>query len=108
MIFGSKTGYGRVDLILQPSHLQFRNEIDVRAPWSTSELSLASLRAIEPNRRSHSMRRVETQSFREVPTGSMACLPHQACSSLEAMIVPVMRSAQRDREFVGCFLTLIC
>jgi len=24
------------------------------------------------------------------------------------MIVPVMRSAQRDREFVGCFLTLIC
>src|SRR5229473_2842210 len=44
MIFGSKTGYGRVDLILQPSHLQFRNEIDVRAPsknWSTSELSLA-------------------------------------------------------------------
>ena len=84
MIFGSKTGYGRVDLILQPSHLQFRNEIDVRAPsknWSTSELSLASLRAIEPNRRSHSMRRVETQSFREVPMGSMAWLPHQACSS---------------------------
>ncbi len=59
MIFGSKTGYGRVDLILQPSHLQFRNEIDVRAPsknWSTSELSLASLRAIEPNRRSHFIR----------------------------------------------------
>ena len=84
MIFGSKTGYGKVDLILQPSHLQVCNEIDVRAPsknWSTSELSLASLRAIEPNRRSHSIRRVETQSFREVPTGSMACLPHQACSS---------------------------
>ena len=32
MIFGSKTGYGKVDLILQPSHLQVCNEIDVRAP----------------------------------------------------------------------------
>ena len=31
--------------------------------------------------RPHSMRRVETQSFCDVPTGSMACLPHQACSS---------------------------
>ena len=84
MIFGSKTGYGEVDLILQPSHLQICNETDVKEPskdWSTSQPSLASLRAIEPNRRLHSIRRVETQSFREVPTGSMACLPHQAASS---------------------------
>jgi len=29
----------------------------------------------------HSIRRVETQSFRDVPRGSMACLFHQACSS---------------------------
>ncbi len=29
----------------------------------------------------HSMRRVETQSCRDVPTGSIACLLHQACSS---------------------------
>jgi hypothetical protein len=32
MIFGSKTGYGKVDLILQPSHLQVCNDIDVEAP----------------------------------------------------------------------------
>ena len=54
MIFGSKTGYGKVDLILQPSHLQVCNEIDVKAPakdQSTSEPSLTSLRAIEPDRR---------------------------------------------------------
>src|SRR5713226_2912105 len=37
MIFGSKTGYVGVDLILQPSHLQFRNEIDVRAPSKTGQ-----------------------------------------------------------------------
>ena len=54
MIFGSKTGYGKVDLILQPSHLQFCKETDVKAPSknrSTSEPSLTSLRAIEPDRR---------------------------------------------------------
>src|SRR5467141_1190615 len=52
MIFGSKTGYGKVDLILQPSHLQVCNEIDVKAPAkkiSTSQPSLASPRAIEPS-----------------------------------------------------------
>jgi hypothetical protein len=32
MIFGSKTGYARVGLALQPSHLQVCNEIDVRVP----------------------------------------------------------------------------
>jgi hypothetical protein len=29
----------------------------------------------------HSMRRVEIQSCRDVPRGSIACLPHHACSS---------------------------
>jgi hypothetical protein len=33
MIFGSKTGYGKVDLILQPSHLQVRNEIDCQSAF---------------------------------------------------------------------------
>jgi hypothetical protein len=84
MIFGSKTGYGKVDLILQPSHLHVCNDIGVKAPLKrlvniATVLGLAG--AIEPNRRPHSIRRVETQSFREVPTGSMACLPHQAASS---------------------------
>ena len=30
MTFGSKTGYGKVDLILQPSYLQVCNKIDVK------------------------------------------------------------------------------
>jgi hypothetical protein len=33
MIFGSKTGYGRVDLILQPLHLQVCNEIDSQSAF---------------------------------------------------------------------------
>jgi hypothetical protein len=54
MIFGSKTGYGRVDLILQPSHLQFRNEIDVRAPLKKlvnigTVLGLATRHRAEPS-----------------------------------------------------------
>ena len=82
MIFGSKTGYGKVELILQPSHLQVCNEIDVQRPQKMVNIgTVLGLRAVEPNRRPHSIRRVETQSFREVPTGSMACLPHQAASS---------------------------
>jgi hypothetical protein len=32
MIFGSKTGYGKVDLILPPSYLQVCNKFDVKAP----------------------------------------------------------------------------
>jgi len=79
MIFGSKTGYGRADVILQPSHLQVCNEIDVQAPSKklvniASVLGLATRHRVEPS--PYSIRRVETQSFREVPTGSMACLPH--------------------------------
>ena len=33
MIFGSKTGYGKVDLFLQPSHLQVCNEIDCQSAF---------------------------------------------------------------------------
>ena len=44
------------------------------------------------------MRRVETQSIREVATGSMACLPPPGGLVAEAMIVPVMGSARSGRE----------
>jgi hypothetical protein len=51
---------------------------------------LASLHAIEPNRRPHSTRRIETQSFREVPTGSMACPSGGPVA--EAMVVAVIHT----------------
>src|ERR1700738_1126784 len=60
----------------------------------------AGLAAISPDdelRRRHSMRGVEPQSFREVPTGSMACLPPPGGLVAEAMIVPVMGSARSGR-----------
>ena len=55
MIFGSKTGYGKVDLILQPSHLQVCNESDVRAPSKklfniATVLGLATRQRAEPSR----------------------------------------------------------
>jgi len=53
MIFRSKTGYGKVDLILQPSQLQVCSEIDVRAPPKkliNIATVLGLVRAIEPNR----------------------------------------------------------
>jgi hypothetical protein len=43
-IFGSKTGYGKIDLILQPSQLQVCSEIDVRAP-PKKLINIATVRA---------------------------------------------------------------
>ena len=72
MIFGSKTGYGKVDLILQPWHLQGCDKIDVKVPSknrSTSEPSLISLRAIEPDHRPQKPRASAKAGFIEENRG---------------------------------------
>jgi hypothetical protein len=47
------------------------------------------------------MRRVETQSIREVATGSIARLSPPGDFVSEAVVVAVMASAQRHRELIA-------
>jgi len=90
MIFGSKTGYGKGDLILQPSHLQVCNEIDARRLKKTVQhRNRPCLRAIEPNRRPHSIRRVENPELPRSPDGIDGLSTHQRLVA-EAVIIPVM------------------
>jgi hypothetical protein len=63
MIFGSKTGYGKVDLILPPSYLQVCNKFDVKAP-AKKLINIATVLGVAMRLRARPSPS-KTQSFRE-------------------------------------------